>query len=347
MCFCFEVCSLFDIDLFFQSAALEFSLFAVWLCQGRHLLFLCSRESSSAHVWYRAELLMRLVLEPPEILKAADSSQWAFNSTTGERVLLPVGGDWVLLQDSPTEASYFVDASSEDTRSIWAPDIFQHKLYLSESGSFFVHDTKKQAFTRMQEFALHHRPLDVFVQVVGASQPSRHGLWFFKMADGGCNFSWSLFHLGQATAVPFMKGRFKGCRWKFVQNRFSAWKQMAVNMMLPPPKMSSCLARKGSSTGAVAEQESKRLLKHPTACTTLVIAILAKMTAAPANKGGCEDNRARGAAKTLLSSLVDSLPVESLWCWFIDLQCTKAKLHAPLWHCAAAASGGQEDANLQ
>ena len=76
---------------------------------------------------------------------------------------------------------------------------------MSESGSYFVHDTKKQAFTRMQEFALHHRPLDVFVQVVGASQPSRHGLWFFKMADGGCNFSWSLFHLGQATVVPFMK----------------------------------------------------------------------------------------------------------------------------------------------
>ena len=96
---------------------------------------------------------------------------------------LPVGGDWVVLQDCPTEASYFVDASSEDTRSIWAPDIFQHKLYLHDSGSYFVHDTKKQVFTRMQEFALHHRPLDVFVQVVGASQPSRHGLWFFKMAD--------------------------------------------------------------------------------------------------------------------------------------------------------------------
>ena len=93
---------------------------------------------------------MRLVVEPPEILKAADSSQWAFNSTTKERVKLPVGGDWVVLQDCPTEASYFVDASSEDTRSIWAPDIFQHKLYLHESGSYFVHDTKKQVFTRMQ-----------------------------------------------------------------------------------------------------------------------------------------------------------------------------------------------------
>ena len=153
---------------------------------------------------------MQLCLEPPEILKALDSSQWAFNTKTFEKVKLPAGGNWVALQDSPHEAPYLVDEASQHTSSLWAPDLFKHKLYSSQTtGMHFVHDAQKQLFTRFQEFRCHHKPLDAFVQVAGASQPSRHSLWSFKMAEGGCHLNWSLFHIAQATAVPYMQGKFK------------------------------------------------------------------------------------------------------------------------------------------
>ena len=61
---------------------------------------------------------MQLVLEPSEISKSADSSHWAFNSTTKEQVKLPEGRDWVVLQDSPSEPAYVVDAGAEESRSL-------------------------------------------------------------------------------------------------------------------------------------------------------------------------------------------------------------------------------------
>ena len=152
------------------------------------------------------QLLMELVLEPPEILKEADGSFWAWNSLTKEKVKIADGGDWKVLQDAPTEPAYLVDASCEDTKSLWAPDLFKYKLY-RHAVCYFVHDQTKQIFTRLEDYKNHHRPLDVSVVVSGATTGSKHSVWFFKHADGGCHFSWSLFNVASATVTPFMKGK--------------------------------------------------------------------------------------------------------------------------------------------
>ena len=249
--------------------------------------------------------VFRMIVDQIKLTEHVDGKQYLVNPPTGEIVAMPMSDDncWDL---SLSEDSVLVcSPEREELDPIWACDLFKWAFYKDGNGEELFYNHTESLRLPRKEYKMRHDACVVGVPVAGAVGGGFFACYRFLKPVVGARWWWSLHTLAAHTLCPSRRGSSKRSKtaWLAVQKRWKSWDNACLASCLPRLRRAAEHNISGVSGGILPDSE-ERLLPVPTATTSGIIVILARLSFNSTAQGGCHDELARSCALALLNGFI-------------------------------------------